>query len=554
MRQKEGLRVPEIPHLDAVNRGSGLLRRAHHLGHIARLLIGRLVVRDQNDGAAAFTRRASQVERRVIQRIVEGGAAIGAEAKPQTAAESIGASGEPSSLQAGPEYSSLRLGLIAGVQADSGPGRSESAVGALMAWAGRLWAVTYISNPHPQSGSGTGLYVIDENLHIQRLHVSNGTYANRMLHAPSNQIIIGPYVIDMQGNVRIIEQLVGQRLTSTMKHLHDDGRVYMLTMEGQFYELDIATLQATKLYDLVKEFSIKNESHFNGGAHFKGGYTNQGRVVVANNTFMGPGDADGKLAEWDGKSWNILENKPFMEVASRYEFDNVIFATGWDESSAILKALIAGKWHTYRLPKASHTFDQYWQTEWTRIREVETERYLMDCHGMFYELSPVAFYDSIWGVRPISTHLRVVPDFCSYRGLLALAGNQATPVGNNLLSPQAQSGIWFGKTDDLWSFGKPSGWGGPWRDTPVGKDEPSDPFLMFGFDQKVLHLTQTGASAVEFKIEVDILGNGCWQPYEQIRVSSSGYSYHVFPSGFTAHWVRLVPTAACKATAVFMYS
>ena len=69
----------QIPYLDAVNRGSGLLGRAHHLGHIARLLIGRLVVRDQNDGAAAFARRAAQVERRVIQRIVEGGAAIGAE-------------------------------------------------------------------------------------------------------------------------------------------------------------------------------------------------------------------------------------------------------------------------------------------------------------------------------------------------------------------------------------------------------------------------------------------------------------------------------------------
>ena len=36
---------------------------------------------------------------------------------------------------------------------------------------------------------------------------------------------------------------------------------------------------------------------------------------------------------------------------------------------------------TYRLPKASHTYDHLWTTEWPRIREVETERYLMDMHG-----------------------------------------------------------------------------------------------------------------------------------------------------------------------------
>lgn len=493
--------------------------------------------------------------RKILQSaaILAGAGTVATDANSEVSANTMNGSGETGKVAGTLEYSTIQPGSIVGVQADSGPYRTESGVGALMAWADKLWAVTYLSNPYPHSGSGTGLYVIDEKLNIQKLHVSNGTYANRMLHTPSNQIIIGPYVIDQRGNFRVIEQLVGQRLTSTMTHLQDENKVYMLAMEGQFYELNIATLQATMLYNLVKEFAIKQPPHF------KGGYTNQGRVVVANNTYPEPGDANGKLAEWDGHTWNILENKPFMEVASRYEFDNVIFATGWDEASAILKTLIAGKWSTYRLPKASHTYDQYWQTEWTRIREVETERYLMDCHGMFYELSPVAFYNSIWGVRPISTHLRVVPDFCSYRGLLVLAGNQATPVGaipggGNLLSPQSQSGIWFGKTDDLWSFGKPQGWGGPWRDASIKADEPSDAFLMFGFDQKVLHLYQSGASSVQFKIEVDILGNGFWQPYENIRVASGEYRYHVFPAGFTAHWVRLVPSAACKATAVFMYT
>ena len=111
-----------------------------------------------------------------------------------------------------------------------------------------------------------------------------------------------------------------------------------------------------------------------------------------------------------------------------------MFATGWDRASAILKVFAQGNWSTYRLPKASHTFDHWWQTEWTRIREVETERYLMDCHGMFYELSPVAHNGRVWGVRPISTHLWVVPDFCSWNGFLVLAGNQVTPIGDATIS------------------------------------------------------------------------------------------------------------------------
>jgi hypothetical protein len=37
---------------------------------------------------------------------------------------------------------------------------------------------------------------------------------------------------------------------------------------------------------------------------------------------------------------------------------------------------------------------------------------------------------------------------------------------------QQQANLWFGKSDDLWS------WGGPWADTPVTASQPSDPFLM----------------------------------------------------------------------------
>jgi hypothetical protein len=284
-------------------------------------------------------------------------------------------------------------------------------------------------------------------------------------------------------------------------------------------------------------------------------------VIVASNSyyeedFLGKQKL-GLLVEWDGKTWTVLEHKPFVEVTGRGNFANAIFATGWDRASAILKVFTPsdGKWSTYRLPKASHTFDHAWQTEWPRIRETEHERFLMDCHGMFYELSPWAYGNKVWGIRPISTHLWVLGDFCTYRGMLVLGPDNASPAnGTNHLAGEPQSGLWFGKTDDLWQFGKPSGWGGPWWEEPVKANEPSDPYLMTGFDKKVLHLSHDSDQEVKFKIEVDFLGNGNWKTYDTFAVPAKGYVHHEFPQGFSVHWVRVVPDLDCIATAYFIYT
>ena len=63
---------------------------------------------------------------------------------------------------------------------------------------------------------------------------------------------------------------------------------------------------------------------------------------------------------------------------------------------------------------------------------------------------------------------------------------------NNPVTGQSQSGLWFGKTDDLWSFGKPQGWGGVWRQDQVKANQASDPYLMTGFDQKVMFEMKSG--------------------------------------------------------------
>lgn len=438
--------------------------------------------------------------------------------------------------------------------------RSEAGIGGLMPWADRLWAVTYVAHLKG-TGSGTGLYEIDKNLTLRKRPESVvGTYANRLIHGGSNQLIIGPYVIDVEGNVRLIEGVRNHRLAATMEHLTDPKHmVYFLGMEGEFFEVNVRTLETKLLFDLMKEL----EEPAGSKPHFKSAFTHHGCVVVANNSYNekdynGQWQA-GRLAEWDGKAWTILERTAFTEVWGARASKRPMIATGWDAASVILRVYCDGKWSRYRLPKGSHTFDETSYTEWMRIREVETERALMDCHGLFYEVPYHTYNGRLWGIRPISRHLRMIPDFCSWRGMLVLGGNQATPMqfsrtnDSNPLAGQPQAGLWFGKTDDLWSFGEPQGHGGVWRGQDVKAGETSDPYLFFGFDRKVAHFRNEGDETAHFHLEVDFLGDGSWDRYDSVSVWGKGYKYHVFPEGYSAEWIRVRSLNDAKATVWFVY-
>ena len=185
------------------------------------------------------------------------------------------------------------------------------------------------------------------------------------------------------------------------------------------------------------------------------------------------------------------------------------------------------------------------------VGTTNSEHYLMDIHGLMYELQPIAFEGRIWGVKPVCQHLRIIPDFCSFRGRFAVGGNETTPnADNNAYQGQPQSGVWFGKTDDLWQWGRPAGWGGPWRKAAVKAGAPSEPFLMTGFTHKMVHLKSDKPTVMT--IEIDFLGDGSWERYERIPVN--GYARHVFPAGFSAHWVRVTSSASCTASVEFMYT
>ena len=272
--------------------------------------------------------------------------------------------------------------------------RTEAGIGALMPWNGRLWFITYTSSGS-KSGTGTGLYWLDDELRLHKHPASVvGTYANRFVHGPSEQMFIGPHVIDADNQVRTIEAVREYRLTATMAHLKDPAnKIYMLGMESHLFEVDVHTLEARLLFELNKDLGLPSGSY----PHYKGGFTTRDRLIVANNTYAERDEVEGVSTGGSG-AWRILQETAYMEVNGVPNSGQIhAVATGWDRSSALLNVLAGGRWTRYRLPKASRCYDHGHYTEWTRIREVQTERFLMDLHGMFYELPRPAYCGHLHG-------------------------------------------------------------------------------------------------------------------------------------------------------------
>lgn len=438
-------------------------------------------------------------------------------------------------------------------------GRSETGIGALLPWANKLWYIGYVAHIH---GSGIGLYALDETMRAQKHPQSvTGTYANRMVHDASNTGIIGPHLIDIEGNVKTIKELQNHRLTVTMNHLtQPDSMIYFLTMEGQLFETNVYTLKTNHLFDLVNKFYGKTYSELiKEGVyiHFKGGFTGNGRVIVANNSYQ-EGDYlgtkhGGRLAEWDGNTWTILDSTAYMEVNGKMNpiYGNGIWATGWDRKSVKLMYFnpVNNKWKTYRLPKGSQAWEHAWNTEWMRIREAQTERFMMDMFGIMYELPVMSYGGHMMPIKPICNHIRVIPDFTFWRGMLVLAGDQIDQAVG-----QPQSNLLFENIDNLWNYGKPVGWGGIWWEEEVAANAYSDPYLMTGFDKKTIHMTNHGKEKIIIDFEIDYLGNETWQQFRSETIPPGAYSSYVLPAGYSAHWIRAKVRQDSEVTVYFSYN
>jgi hypothetical protein len=193
------------------------------------------------------------------------------------------------------------------------------------------------------------------------------------------------------------------------------------------------------------------------------------------------------------------------------------------------------------------------------IREVESERNLANIHGTFYEIprsGDNAAGKAEWkNLKPIASHNLAITDFCTWRGLLVLAGTKpdAKPDGHYFKPADGGPGLWFGAIDDLWRLGKPVGRGGPWKDTAVKTNEASDPYLMINYDRKTLTLSHDATTPVSFTVQVGPSNAGFWHNYQRLTVEPGKPLTHAFPAGYGAYWVRVVADKPCKATATFVY-
>jgi hypothetical protein len=444
-------------------------------------------------------------------------------------------------------------------------GVGETGIGAVVPWAGKLWAVTY--SAHRPQGSADRLYEIAGDLSMTvRPESVGGTPANRIIHRESNQLIIGPYFIDEKGGVRVIppSKMYG-RLTATARHLTDPAnKVYFFTMEEGLYEVDVHTLEVKTIHEDRNKQGVPD---LIPGYHGKGGYMSQGRLVVSNNGESAGADPDykgpsGCLAEWDGTKWNVVERRQFCEVtgpggiAGAPDGASPLWATGWDERSVILKLLDDGKWHTFRMPKASFTYDgaHGWHTEWPRIREIGNDRMLMTMHGMFWDFPKTFRAVNTSGIRPLSTYLKIIPDFCEWNGRIVF-GCDDTSLFSNELVGQPQSNFWFVAPAELGQFGPPVGFGAVWANDTVTSGVPSDPYLFAGFDKRMVHLSHESDAPVTFLFETDARGTGEWKPSGSVRVPGKGYAYRILPADLKAQWIRVKTDQDCPgATASFHYA
>jgi len=207
----------------------------------------------------------------------------------------------------------------------------------------------------------------------------------------------------------------------------------------------------------------------------------------------------------------------------------------------------------FRLPRLHEGYDEPFPSGWARgEREVVTERALLNCHGTFYEV-PRMNSGGHRKMRALATHGKRITDFASWRGLFVLTGvrDDAPASANVIRNPEGTAALWLGEVDDLWRMGEPRGTGGPWKNTTVAANAPSDPYLMYGYDRKELTLTSTVDATIT--VEIDFLADDSWSAYQSFALKAGEIVTHTFPDGFHAHWLRVVSDKPTTASAQLIY-
>lgn len=481
----------------------------------------------------------------------------------------------------------------------------ECGVGAVVPWAGKLWAMTY--GPHLPNGSTDKLYEINPDLsRVIRAESVGGTPANRFIHTASNQLNIGPYFVDATRNVRVLRPagsstgVIPGRLTGSAAHLTDPNRMYIFTMEDGLYDVNPSDLSYIVRYPDVQSTGDK----FLHGYHGKGCYTGQGRFVATNNGRnwnngdpTGPG---GVLATWDGVTvaenggnylsgpggffysnntdtgtpatpqsqymagWDQVSLTQHCEASGPggiYGNPNPatdpVWSTGFDAKSVLLHVMENQEWKLWRLPKGSYTHDgsHGWHTEWPRIRPLDPGDpdtvYLMHMHGLFFDFPKSFSAANFAGLRPMSSYYKMPTDYCMFEGRIVMGKNDASQF-DNALALKNQSNLWFGDLETIeQAWGAPTGHGAVWMNESVAAGEISDPFLIHGFTQRTLHLRNNGSTATDVTVQTSA-GTDTWTTARTVSVPANGY-VHELLGDLTAPWVRLQSSAASGNLTAFFH-
>lgn len=452
----------------------------------------------------------------------------------------------------------------------------ECGTGAVVPWADRLWVVSY--GPHLPMGSSDKLYEITPALEqIIRPESVGGTPANRMIHKESNQLNIGPYLIDKDRNVRVLQpKKMPGRLTGTARHLTDPAnKIYIATMEEGLYSVDVKTLEVEEhIKDGNGQPKVgKGVSSELTGYHGKGLYSGQGFLMYANNgtrdkfATVRPDIPSGALAFWQGAGdWKLIRQNQFTEITGpggiygndKPESDPV-WSMGWDYRSVILMLLENKQWHAYRLPKGSHSYDgaHGWNTEWPRIREIGEKDLLATMHGTFWRFPSTFSLANSAGIVPRSNYLKVIGDFSRWNDRI-ICGCDDSAKSEFLNSRpfkcakgapvQSNSNLWFVEPERIDRLGPAIGRGSVWLRDDLKAGQVSDPYLFAGYDYRMMTIKHGNPSAVTFTLEVDRKGNNQWEKLESLNVDGSWV--HIFKDSEKGAWVRVSVSSDVKEASV----
>jgi hypothetical protein len=465
----------------------------------------------------------------------------------------------------------------------------ECGTGAVVPWADKLWVITY--GPHLPFGSSDKLYEINTRLdRLIRPESIGGTPANRMIHRESNQLFIGPYAINSNGNVRTIPytQAPGRHTGLARDLKNPQNKLLLGTMEEGFYEVDVHNLSTKLLYQdgnlkekKTNDIANNSSSSLLPGAHGKGLYSGQGVMVYSNNGESGDKALkqfdieSGSLSEWDGKDWKVIRRNQFVEVSgpggiygNKNPETDAIWATGWDHKSVIVGVRGSDKWSFFRLPKASHSYDgaHGWNTEWPRIRDVgtpEMPEYLMTMHGMFWHFPQSFSILNSAGIRPRSAYLKVIGDFTRWQGGLVFGCddsaqkeflNKRKAKGNIEGPGQSNSNLWFASVETPDQLGPNTAQGAVWLSEKIEANVSSEPFLFAGWQKRMAWISNAGAEDVIFSFEVDATGKGIWKKIRSVVVKAGSSSSVSFPSTEVGEWIKVNSNKSTMATVHFNYT